>query len=178
MPGTLGDGERGRYARNLAVREIGEAGQLRLRASRALVVGAGGLGSPAALYLAAAGVGEIVLVDDDMVELSNLQRQILHRTSRIGTPKAESGRLTLEALNPAIHVEARVLRMDRGNARALARDCDVAIEACDSLPAKYLLCDACAAEGRALCHGAVERFGGLAMTYVPGQPCWRCAFGP
>jgi adenylyltransferase/sulfurtransferase len=166
-----------RYARQLVIPEIGVEGQKRLRSSRVLVVGAGGLGSPAALYLAAAGVGGIGLVDSDLVELSNLQRQILHGTSRIGQLKARSGEQTLRDLNPEVEVEVYPVRLARDNVLDLLKPYDVIISAVDNFEARYLLNDACYFLGKPLVEAGVLRWEGIAMTILPGQgPCYRCIF--
>lgn len=166
-----------RYARHLALPEIGPAGQARLAAGSVLIVGAGGLGSPAALYLAAAGVGRIGLVDFDRVEVSNLQRQVLFDEAHVGEPKVLRARDRLLALNPEIEVEAHHLKLDAGNAMALLGDYDVVVDGSDRLSVRYLVNDACVLLGRPLVSAAIHRFEGQAMTYVPGRsPCYRCLY--
>ena len=166
-----------RYARQLVLPEVGEAGQEKLKRARVLIVGTGGLGSPAALYLAAAGVGTLGLVDSDRVELSNLQRQVLHLTSRVGRPKALSGKETLEALNPEVKVEAHVVTLSAENALSLIRSYDLVIDAVDNLPSRYLVNDACYLASRPLIEAGVLRWEGMVMTVLPGQsPCYRCLF--
>ena len=170
-----------RYSRHLRLPEVGEAGQRRLQAARVAVVGAGGLGSPAAYYLAAAGIGTLVLADDDRVDRSNLQRQILHTEARIGTPKVESARIALSALNPHIQVLAFPERIDSGNVERLIADADVVVDGADNFPVRYLLNDACVKLGKPLVYGAVHRFEGQASVFDAGRrrgqaPCYRCLF--
>jgi sulfur-carrier protein adenylyltransferase/sulfurtransferase len=166
-----------RYARHLALQEIGPGGQARLAASSVLVVGAGGLGSPAALYLAAAGVGRIGLVDHDRVELSNLQRQILFATADIGQGKAATARDRLIALNPSLQVIAHAERLTAGNVATAFGSYDVVIDGTDRLATRYLINDACVLLGKPLVSAAIHRFEGQAMTYLPGKaPCYRCLY--
>lgn len=166
-----------RYARHLALPEIGAAGQARLAASAVLVVGAGGLGSPAALYLAAAGVGRIGLVDHDRIEISNLQRQVLFATDEIGQGKAATAQARLAALNPGIEVIAHEERLVAGNALRLFGNYDVIIDGTDRLATRYLVNDACVLLARPLVSAAIHRFEGQAMTYLPGRsPCYRCLY--
>ena len=170
-----------RYSRHLLLPQIGLAGQRRLETSRVLLVGAGGLGSPAAFYLAAAGVGSIVLADDDVVDRSNLQRQILHTEARIGTPKIESARIALAALNPRVHVETVPERIGIDNVDRLLADVDVAIDGSDSFALRYLLSDACVKHAKPLVYGAVQRFEGQVSVFDAGRhrgraPCYRCLF--
>lgn len=166
-----------RYQRHLSLPEIGIAGQERLKAARVLVVGAGGLGCPAALYLAAAGIGMLGLVDCDRVELSNLQRQVLFDTSDLGRPKAQAARERLLALNPEITVVAHVLTVHSGNASDVLKDYDIVVDGSDRLSTRYLINDTCVSLGKALVTAAIHRFEGQAMTYVPGWgPCYRCLF--
>src|SRR3989440_11326395 len=174
---TLSANERARYQRHLALAEIGAAGQEKLKAARVLVVGAGGLGSPAALYLAAAGCGTVGLVDCDRVELSNLQRQVLFDSSGIARSKAEAGRERLVSLNPEIRVLAHALELKAANVRALFRDYDLVLDGTDRLSTRYLINDACVLLGLPLVSAAIHRFEGQVMTYVPGRgPCYRCLF--
>jgi sulfur-carrier protein adenylyltransferase/sulfurtransferase len=164
-----------RYARHLALPEIGAAGQRKLAAASVLVVGAGGLGSPAALYLAAAGIGRIGLVDHDRVELSNLQRQVLFATSDIGRGKAVTATARLAALNPSVQLIAHEERLIAGNVERLFAPYDVVIDGTDRLATRYLINDACVLLGKPLVSAAIHRFEGQAMTYVPGRsPCYRC----
>lgn len=155
--------------------EIGPEGQARLKASAVLIVGAGGLGSPAALYLAAAGIGRIGLVDFDTVEETNLQRQILHTTPSVGRPKLESAVERLKALNPRVEVRTHAVRLARDNALDVLRDYDVIIDATDNFPARYLINDACALLGKADVYGSVFRFEGQVSVFSAGKgPCYRC----
>ena len=166
-----------RYARHLALEEIGAAGQQRLATASVLVIGAGGLGSPAALYLAAAGVGRIGLVDHDRIELSNLQRQILFATDEIGRSKAQAAQTRLLALNPTIQVVAHAQRLTAGNAADILADYDVVIDGTDRLATRYLINDACVLLQKPLVSAAIHRFEGQAMTYLPGRsPCYRCLY--
>ncbi len=174
---TLTERERSRYARHLSLAEIGVAGQERLRAARVLIVGAGGLGSPAALYLAAAGCGTIGLLDCDAVELSNLQRQVLFNSADLGRSKAEAGAQHLAALNPDIRVVPHNVELGAANARALVRGYDLVLDGSDRLATRYVVNDACVLEQRPLVSAAIHRFEGQLFTYVPGQgPCYRCLF--
>jgi sulfur-carrier protein adenylyltransferase/sulfurtransferase len=169
--------ERDRYARHLALDGFGAAGQSRLRAASVLIIGAGGLGSPAALYLAAAGVGRIGIVDFDQVELSNLQRQVLFATADIGSGKAGSARRRVLELNPGLEVNAYSLRLTAGNASALFASYDVILDGSDRLATRYLVNDACVLLRKPLVTAAIHRFEGQALTYLPGAgPCYRCLF--
>lgn len=166
-----------RYARHLSLAEIGPAGQARLAASSVLVIGAGGLGSPASLYLAAAGVGTIGLVDHDRVEISNLQRQILFTTADVGRGKASTARAHLQALNPSLRIVAHETRLTAANVTEVFGDYDVVIDGTDRLATRYLVNDACVLLGKPLVSAAIHRFEGQAMTYLPGQgPCYRCLY--
>ncbi|HEV2284575.1 MAG TPA: TOMM precursor leader peptide-binding protein, partial [Steroidobacteraceae bacterium] len=174
---ALTDAERARYQRHLSLKEIGTAGQEKLKAARVLIVGAGGLGSPAALYLAAAGCGTLGLVDFDRVEVSNLQRQVLFDTAALGVPKAEAGRARLMSLNPGIRVLAHALELRAANVRELLEGYDLVIDGSDRLSTRYLVNDACVIAGKPLVSAAIHRFEGQLSTYVPGQgPCYRCLF--
>ncbi|PWK89686.1 molybdopterin-synthase adenylyltransferase MoeB [Fulvimonas soli] len=168
-----------RYARQLRLPQVGEAGQARLAAAKVVLLGAGGLGAPAALYLAAAGVGRLTLVDDDRVERSNLHRQVIHADARVGMPKTESARLTLAALNPRVRVETRSERLHAGNVEALLAGHDVLIDGADNFPARYLLAAASLRLQLPMVYGAVERFAGQVSVFDPrraGSPCYRCLF--
>jgi molybdopterin/thiamine biosynthesis adenylyltransferase len=169
-----------RYARHLILDEVGEEGQARLLAARVLVVGAGGLGSPVLLYLAAAGVGTLGVVDNDTVDLSNLQRQIVHPTRRIGALKVESARETLAAINPEIVVETHALRLDASNAGTLVARYDLVADGSDNFATRYLLNDVCFAERRTLVGAALSPFEGQLSTFKaylgPPHPCYRCLF--
>jgi molybdopterin-synthase adenylyltransferase len=176
----LTDAQFERYARHLILDEVGEEGQAKLMASRVLVVGAGGLGSPLLLYLAAAGIGTLGIVDDDTVDLSNLQRQIVHPTLSIGTAKVESARTTIAAINPEVAVELHPCRIDQGNARDLVRRYDLVADGSDNFATRYLLNDVCYAERRTLVGGALSPFDGQLSTFKaylgPPHPCYRCLF--
>jgi adenylyltransferase/sulfurtransferase len=165
-----------RYSRHLVLPGLGLAGQERLKGARVLVVGAGGLGSPAALYLAAAGVGTIVLADADRVDATNLQRQVLHGTSAIGTLKTESARTRLGDLNPNVEVITLDERLTSANAREVIRGVDVVLDGSDNFPTRYLVNDACVLERKPLVYGSIFRFDGQASLFAPGGPCYRCLF--
>src|SRR5690242_19624832 len=169
--------ERERYQRHLTLAEIGAAGQERLKAARVLVVGAGGLGSPAALYLAAAGCGTLGLLDCDRVELSNLQRQVLFDTGALRRPKAEAGGERLAALNPDIRVIAHAVELRAANVMQILSGYDLVLDGSDRLATRYLVNDACVLLARALVSAAIHRFEGQLISYLPGHgPCYRCAF--
>ncbi len=170
-----------RYSRHLLLPQVGEAGQRRLRQSRVLVLGAGGLGAPAAFYLAAAGVGHLRIVDHDVVERSNLHRQIIHTEASVGAPKVESARERLLALNPRIEVEAVRQRVTSDNVDALMDGVDVVLDGSDNFPLRYLLNDACIKHARPLVYAAIERFDGQVSVFDAGRrrgeaPCYRCLF--
>ena len=174
---ALSPEERTRYARHLALPEIAAEGQERLKAARVLVIGAGGLGSPSALYLAAAGVGTLGLVDCDRVDLSNLQRQVLFDNAALQRPKAVAARERLLSLNPGIRVVAHELTLRAANIREVIDAYDIVLDGTDRLPTRYLVNDACVLLGKALVTAAIHRFEGQAMTNVPGRgPCYRCLF--
>lgn len=165
-----------RYARHLILPEIGEEGQAKLLAARVLVVGAGGLGSPALMYLAAAGMGLLGIVDDDVVDLSNLQRQIVHATDRVGEAKTRSAIEGLAAINPEVRVIPHPLRLDESNVRALVEAYDVVLDGSDNFKTRYVLNDACAALRKPLVAASLLRFEGQISTFKPwtGGPCYRC----
>jgi len=166
-----------RYHRHLILPEIGADGQRRLKAARVLLIGAGGLGSPAALYLAAAGVGHLGVVDADDVELSNLQRQVLHDTASVGTPKVDSAIARLRAINPHVDVAAHRTRLTSANAMRLLVDYDVIVDGSDNFPTRYLVNDACVLLGKPNVYGSVLRFEGQASVFSFGDgPCYRCLF--
>ncbi len=165
-----------RYARHIILPEIGGTGQARLLDARVLVVGAGGLGSPVILYLAAAGIGTIGVVDDDTVDLSNLQRQVLHVTDRVGRPKADSAAQAVAALNPDVRVVPIRARLDKDNIRAILADYQVVADGSDNFPTRFLVNDACRLEGRTLISAAILRFDGQLSTFRPGGPCYRCIY--
>jgi molybdopterin/thiamine biosynthesis adenylyltransferase len=169
--------QKARYRRHLTLAEVGEAGQAKLLAARVLIVGAGGLGSPAALYLAAAGVGTLGIVDSDVVEVSNLQRQVLHTVERTGQPKTESAREALTALNPDVQVVGFQERLTAANVARILHGFDVVLDGGDNFPTRYLLNDACVLYGKPLVHGSVFRFEGQVTTVLPHRgPCYRCLF--
>ena len=177
IPRTLSAEQKRRYSRHLLVPEVGEAGQVRLLESKVLLVGAGGLGSPAGLYLAAAGVGTIGLLDSDVVDLTNLQRQVLHTTASVGRPKTESGAATIAALNPDVKVVRHDLRLDSSNVMDVIAPYDVIVDGCDNFTTKYLVNDAAVLSGKINVYGSIYRFDGQASVFVPRQgPCYRCLF--
>ncbi len=166
-----------RYARHILLPEVGGIGQARLLAARVLVVGAGGLGSPLVLYLAAAGVGTIGIVDDDVLELSNLQRQIAHTTARLGLPKVKSAAVAVRALNPDVRVEQHHVRLSHDNALDLIGRYDVVADGSDNFPTRFLVNDACFFAGKPLVSAAILRFDGQLATFRPNSgPCYRCLF--
>ena len=166
-----------RYSRHFLLPEVGEEGQAKLLDAKVLLIGAGGLGSPIAFYLAAAGVGTIGIVDHDTVDLSNLQRQILHTAERVGMPKVESARETLQALNPDVHVIGYQERLSSDNVMRLFADYDVIVDGCDNFPTRYLVNDACVMLGKPNVHGSIFQFEGQAAVFYPGKgPCYRCLF--
>lgn len=174
---TLSGPELSRYHRHIALPELGRAGQERLKGARVVVIGAGGLGSPAALYLAAAGVGTIGLVDCDRVEISNLQRQVLFDSAALGRLKTEAARERLLALNPGITVIAHTLTLRADNVLDVLRAYDLVLDGTDRLTTRYVVNDACVLLGKPLVSAAIHRFEGHAMTYLPGRgPCYRCLF--
>lgn len=166
-----------RYSRHILLDGVGGTGQQKLLDSRVLIVGAGGLGSPISLYLAAAGVGSIGLVDADDVELSNLQRQIAHTTPDVGRAKVASAREKLEALNPDVLVVEHRERFTAENAESLMREYDIVVEGTDNFPTKFLVNDACVMYGKPFSQGGILRFRGQTMTHVPGSACYRCVYG-
>ena len=168
-----------RYARHILLNELGFEGQERLLESKVLIVGAGGLGSPAALYLASAGVGQIILADDDEVELSNLQRQILHTTARIGWPKAVSGKQALAELNPDVQVEARVQRLTGTSLEDTVSQVDLVLDCCDNFATRHAVNRACVKHGKPLVSGAAIRFSGQVSVFDlrdSQAPCYHCLF--
>lgn len=174
-PGGLTTEQRSRYARHVRLPEVGEAGQTRLLGARVLLIGAGGLGSPAALYLAAAGVGTIGVVDHDTVDSSNLQRQVLHNFDRIGMPKTESARETLMALNPDTKVEMHQSRLTAANALEIMSGYEVVVDGSDNFPTRYLVNDVSLHAGVPVVHGSIFRFEGQVAVFSPYEgPCYRC----
>jgi adenylyltransferase/sulfurtransferase len=175
----LSDEQLVRYARHVVLPEVGEEGQARLLAARILVVGAGGLGSPLLLYLAAAGVGTLGVIDDDRVEMSNLQRQILHPTARIGTPKVESARAAIAATNPEVRVETHPVRLTAENVRSLVAPYDLVADGSDNFATRYALNDACVALGKPLVAASLAPFDGQLSTWkgwLADKPCYRCLY--
>jgi len=177
QPRTMNEAQAKRYSRHLLIPEVGEEGQFKLLDSRVLLIGAGGLGSPAAYYLAAAGVGTIGIIDADVVDDSNLQRQILHNTQRIGQYKAESARETIEALNPDVKVITHIERLDESNVARIIADYDVILDGTDNFPTRYLLNDAALIANKPVVHGSVFRFEGQLTVFKPYEgPCYRCLY--
>jgi len=176
----LSDDEIRRYSRHILLREVGGTGQARLKAARVLIAGAGGLGSPLALYLAAAGVGTIGIADDDRIELSNLQRQIAHTTARIGALKAQSAADAAAAINPDVRVVPHAVRLDAGNVAGLIAGYDIVCDGSDNFATRFLLADACVLGRRTLVSAAVLRFEGQLSVFKPhadaGGPCYRCLY--
>lgn len=166
-----------RYSRHIILKEVGVKGQKKLLNAKVLIIGAGGLGAPATLYLAAAGVGTIGIVDADEVDLSNLQRQVIHATSNIGEPKVESAKETMEDINPDVTVNTYQEFVDSTNIADLIADYDFVIDGVDNFPTKFLINDACVMAKKPFVHAGIIRFKGQLMTYVPGEgPCYRCVF--
>jgi len=169
--------EKQRYARQLIIPEIGEEGQLKIKAASVLIVGSGGLGSASALYLAAAGIGRLGILDSDIVDISNLQRQIIHTTATIGEPKVNSARSYLENLNPSVTINALRLRLSRENVHAVVRDYAIIIDAADNFTTRYLLNEACVEQGRPFIYGAIYQFyGQMSVFWAPKGPCFQCVF--
>jgi molybdopterin/thiamine biosynthesis adenylyltransferase len=166
-----------RYSRHFLLPQVGEKGQRKLLRSKVLLIGAGGLGSPTAFYLAAAGVGTIGLMDGDVVDVSNLQRQILHNTPNVGRPKAESGAEMLRALNPDVNVIPLATRIDVDNVMGILKDYDLVVDGSDNFDTRYLLNDACYLAGKPNIHGSIFQFEGMASVFAPNQgPCYRCLY--
>ena len=165
-----------RYSRHILLADVGVEGQEKILSASVLVVGAGGLGAPVALYLAAAGIGRIGLVDADVVDISNLQRQVIHFTEDVGTPKVESARRKMEAINPDVKVETYHEFMDSSNALDIIRPYDFVVDGTDNFPVKFLINDACVMAGKPFSHGGILRFQGQTFTHLPGTACYRCMF--
>lgn len=177
FPSVLSSEEKARYSRHILLSEVGIQGQLRLKSARVLVIGAGGLGSPAALYLAAAGVGTLGIVDADTVDISNLQRQILHTTADIGRSKTDSARESLSALNPAITLETHKTLLSRDNALEIIRNYDLILDGTDNFATRYLVNDACGMLGKPLVYGSVFRFTGQVSVFDSKRGgCYRCLY--
>jgi molybdopterin/thiamine biosynthesis adenylyltransferase/rhodanese-related sulfurtransferase len=176
-PRKLTDEQKERYSRHLLIPEVGIDGQQKLLDAKVLLVGAGGLGSPAALYLAAAGVGTLGIVDDDVVDLTNLQRQVIHNSERVGEPKVESARKTIAALNPDVEVVAHQTRVNADNVLDLVRGYDVIVDGADNFPTRYLLNDAAVRERKPVVHASILGFDGQLTVFVPYEgPCYRCLY--
>jgi adenylyltransferase/sulfurtransferase len=166
-----------RYSRHFLLPEVGEDGQAKLLQARVLMVGAGGLGSPSAYYLAAAGVGTIGIIDNDVVDISNLQRQILHANDRVGMPKVESAKKTLEGLNPDVKVIPYQAKLTSENIMEILKEYDLVVDGCDNFPTRYLVNDACVLAGKPNVHGSIFQFEGQATVFYPGKgPCYRCLY--
>ncbi len=166
-----------RYSRQIILPNIGGKGQEKLLNGKVLVIGAGGLGSPCALYLASAGVGRIGIVDSDVVEVNNLQRQIIHSTANVGKPKAESAKERMNAINPDVEVIPYKLRVTSKNILDIIKDYDIIVDGSDNFPTRYLVNDACVLSKKPLSHGGIFRYDGQVMTIIPGQgACYRCLF--
>jgi molybdopterin/thiamine biosynthesis adenylyltransferase len=166
-----------RYSRHFMLAQVGERGQKQLLRSKVLLIGAGGLGSPTAVYLAAAGVGTLGVIDSDVVDLSNLQRQILHRTADVGRPKVDSARDTIQALNPDVTVVPYAERLTVDNIERLLKDYDVIVDGSDNFATRYLVNDACHLAGKPNVHGSIFQFEGMVTVLAPGRgPCYRCLY--
>lgn len=166
-----------RYSRHIILQEVGVKGQKKLMNAKVLIIGAGGLGAPAAMYLAAAGVGTIGIADADEVDLSNLQRQVIHTTADVGKPKVESAAETMRAINPDVNVVPYQEYITSENILEIIRDYDFILDGTDNFPAKFLINDACVMAEKPFSHAGIIRFKGQLMTYVPGEgPCYRCVF--
>jgi molybdopterin/thiamine biosynthesis adenylyltransferase len=169
--------QRNRYSRHTLLPEVGVEGQLKMLNAKVLLIGAGGLGAPAALYLAAAGIGTLGLVDDDEVDESNLQRQVIHNTERVGQPKTESARQTIEALNPDVEVVEHRIRLDATNIIDIISDYDVIVDGADNFPTRYLLNDASVRLRKPVVSASILAFDGQVSTFVPFEgPCYRCLY--
>ena len=166
-----------RYSRHIILPEVGGAGQQKMLEARILLLGAGGLGSPAAYYLAAAGIGNLGIVDFDQVDLSNLQRQIIHSTERIGMLKTESAKKTIQALNPDVNVTLYNEKIDSSNILSIIKDYDYVVDGSDNFPTRYLVNDACIMENKTLIHGSIYKFEGQVTVFKPNSgPCYRCLY--
>src|SRR5438445_3180982 len=173
----LGTDQIQRYSRHFLLSQVGEKGQRKLLRPRVLLIGAGGLGSPTALYLAAAGVGTLGLMDGDVVDVSNLQRQIVHTTASVGRPKVDSGAETLQALNPDAKIIKLPMRIDVDNVMDIIKDYDLVVDGSDNFDTRYLVNDACYLAGKTNVHGSIFQFEGMATVFAPNQgPCYRCLY--
>ena len=177
IPYVLNASQRDRYSRHLILPEVREEGQIKFLKAKVLCIGAGGLSSPALLYLAAAGVGTIGVVDSDVVEENNLQRQIVHNTDTVGMLKAESAKEALRKLNPDVNVVVHAYRIEEANAADLISQYDIVVDGCDNFDTRYVVNDAAVALGKPVVHGAIFRFEGMASTFIPNEgPCYRCLY--
>ena len=177
IPRTLTSEQMHRYSRHVLIPEVGEEGQFKLLDARVLLIGAGGLGSPSALYLAAAGVGTLGIVDSDIVDESNLQRQVLHATDRVGMSKVESARQTINALNPEVQVIGHETRLTKENARDILVEYDVVVDGTDNFDTRYLVNELCVELGKPNVSASILSFDGQITTFIPGQgPCYRCVY--
>lgn len=177
MPTVLDKDQQIRYSRHIMLPEVGEEGQIKLLRSKVLLLGAGGLGAPASVYLAAAGVGTIGMVDDDVVDLSNLQRQIVHAQDRIGMPKVDSAKKTLAGLNPDVKVIPHKLRLASDNILPILAEYDLVVDGADNFPTRYLLNDAALKLRKPVVHASIYRFEGQVTAFIPDQgPCYRCLY--
>ena len=177
IPRVLEAHQRDRYSRHLILPEVGEEGQKKFMDAKVLCIGAGGLGSPALLYLGAAGVGTIGIVDSDVVEENNLQRQVIHNTDRIGVLKAESAKETIDKLNPDVKVNVHAFRIDESNAEDLMSQYDLVVDGCDNFETRYVVNDAAVALRKPVVHGSIFRFEGMVSTFIPYEgPCYRCLY--
>lgn len=166
-----------RYSRHLTLPEVGEEGQMKLLEAKILLIGAGGLGCPTAIYLAAAGVGTLGIVDFDQVDLTNLQRQILHREMDVGTPKTESARRAIAGINSQVKVITHAVKLNRDNVMEIIKEYDVIVNGCDNFPTRYLLNDACVLSKKPMVDGSIFRFEGQVTIFHPGKgPCYRCLY--
>ena len=176
---TLSEEQIERYSRHIILQDVGGEGQQKILNSKVLIIGTGGLGAPAALYLAAAGVGNLGIIDSDVVDLSNLQRQVIHFTPDVGKPKVESAKEKIAEINPDVNVTAIHDLFRADNALDIIKDYDFIIDGTDNFPAKFLINDACVMGEKPFSHGGILRFDGQTMTYVPGSASYRCVFnGP
>ncbi len=165
-----------RYSRHIILGDVGVEGQAKILAGKVLIIGTGGLGAPVALYLAAAGVGTIGLADGDVVDLSNLQRQVIHFTPDVGRAKVLSAKEKIAAINPDVNVITYQTRVDASNIAGIIKDYDFVVDGTDNFAAKFLINDACVLGGKPFSHGGILRFDGQTLTYVPGHACYRCIF--
>lgn len=171
---ALSDEQLDRYARHIVLREVGGSGQLKLLNAKVAVIGAGGIGAPALMYLAAAGVGQLGIIDDDVVSLSNLQRQIIHKTQAVGHPKTQSAKNAITDINPDVQVDLHKTRLNKQNAEELLAPYDIILDGCDNFETRFLVNDIAHKLGKTLISSAVGPFDGQLSTFKPGGPCYRC----